>query len=87
MDTSEYIKSKAESVNNNTYGKQIANKSSGYINGAIAGGVIGVLSAAMFKGRYLMWGGIGVLVGGYVGSRLAEESNSKIEFTNVAKKV
>lgn len=85
METSEELKDKAKSISDNTFGKKIINKSNGYINGAIAGGVIGIFCAAIFKQRYLVCGGVGILLGGYIGFRLAEESNKRIEFTNVAK--
>lgn len=86
METSEELKDKAKSISDNTLAKKILNKSNGYINGAIAGGVIGIFSAAIFKQRYLIFGGAGVLLGGYIGAKLAEETNKRIEFTNIAKK-
>ncbi len=81
MDT-EKLKDSAESVNDDTYGKKILNKSNGYVNGAIAGAVIGVFCAVIFKGKYIMFAGIGTLAGGYIGYKIAEEKNKEIKFTN-----
>lgn len=83
--TNEYITEKTDSIKDNSMGQKIKNKSNGYVHGAIAGGVIGVFSAVIFKKRMIVWGVVGAIAGGYIGYKVAEEVNTDNEFKNYSK--
>ncbi len=47
-------------------------KASSYKTGSVIGATTGVLGALYFKKKWWVWGGIGLLVGGYVGHRISQ---------------
>ena len=57
-----------------------------YAKGALIGGVLGGIFALATKRRVILWGGLGVIAGGFIAYRIAESSdkavNNKTEFKN-----
>lgn len=68
------------------YGRKIQNSSNAYVNGAVAGGVIGVITAAVFKWKYVRSGFLGAIIGGYIGYKIAEEANKDLGLRKPIKK-
>lgn len=73
------VKENIKDINNGSYGDKIKNKSIGYKNGAIVGVIVGALAGLYFK-RFIMFSLIGLVGGGYVGYKIAEATESKVEF-------
>ena len=74
------IKKNASDLKDNTYGKKIADKASGYRNGAIVGGVAGFVAGYYFKMNIPICVLFGIVGGGYIGYTIAESSELKQEF-------
>lgn len=76
----EKINENKKKLNNNTYGKDMADKAKGYTTGAIVGGIGGFLAGYYFKGNLVVYTVIGIVAGGYIGYKVAEDSQEKPEF-------
>lgn len=74
------INKNIKDLKNGTYGKNIADKASGYKTGAVVGGIAGFLAGYYFKGNLVIYTVIGIVGGGYIGYKVAEESQFKQEF-------
>lgn len=75
------IKKNANELKDDTYGKNMADKAKGYTTGAIVGGISGFLAGYfLIKGKLVLCSVIGVIAGGYIGYKVAEESQVKQDF-------
>lgn len=83
MDSADKIKENAKDIGNNTFSEKVKSKSNAYVNGAIAGAVVGVLTAVIFKWKYIPCGVIGAIAGGYVGSKISESVNKDLGLKNL----
>ena len=52
---------------------ELKEKSKTYAKGAIVGAVIGMVFAAATHRRLLLWGGIGLLAGGFITHKFSED--------------
>jgi hypothetical protein len=80
----ENIKNNVDDIKNNTYGKKIYDKVSAYKTGAVLGIAGGVITGFVMRWNLLLCavvGGVGV---GYIGYRLAESSEPKVQFKNLS---
>lgn len=77
----EKINENKKKLNNNTYGKDMADKAKGYTTGAIVGGIGGFLAGYfLIKGKLVLCTVVGIVAGGYIGYKVAEDSQEKPEF-------
>ena len=77
----EKINENKKKIKNNTYGKDMADKAKGYTTGAIVGGISGFLAGYfLIKGKLVLSTVVGVVAGGYIGYKVAEDSQVKQEF-------
>lgn len=74
------IKENLKELKNDTYGKNMADKAKGYTTGAIVGGIGGFLAGYYFKGNLAIYTVIGIVAGGYIGYKVAEDNQERPEF-------
>jgi len=83
----EKIKQNAKELKNDTYGKNMADKAKGYTTGAIVGGISGFCAGYfLIKGKLVLSTIVGVILGGYIGYKVAEESQVTQDFNFKAPK-
>jgi uncharacterized protein YcfJ len=76
----EKIKSNYRSMESGAFASAIKSKANGYKNGAIAGGVTGLVCALIFKGKVVIWTVVGAVAGGYIGYKISESSEEQSAF-------
>lgn len=59
---------------------KIKKKAFGYRQGAMVGGIVGVVGALLLKKSIWLFGVIGLVGGGYIGYKVAETIENKTEF-------
>jgi hypothetical protein len=55
--------------------ERVDNSSKGYASGAIAGVIIGLLAATYFEKNKIIFGILGLSLGGYFGQKIGESKN------------
>jgi outer membrane lipoprotein SlyB len=83
MNSTDKVKENTKKISNSTFSEEIKSKSNAYVNGAIAGGVVGILTAVIFKWKYIPCGVIGAIAGGYIGSKISESVNKDLGLKNL----